>query len=159
MSNKVFDYVIFSSAIVIMGIGLFLERAGVFLYLGYMVVGLTGTILALLFLFWGMRFLKSRRWARFYLAILISLSLTLAGWTLGNFDSSPRKHFYLAATQIKPEDSMDSVRKKMAQYESWQGQQDHESFRFSSGPGTSDVVIVHYDVKTGKVIDVNLSLD
>jgi hypothetical protein len=158
MSNKAFDYLILCSGILILGVGLFLERAGLFLYTGYTVVGVVGTIIALRFLLWGMRFLKSRRSALFCSAALISLSLMLGAWSLIFLDSSPRKHFYLAATRIKRGDSIDTVREKMAQYESWQAQKDYESFGFNAA-GTSDVFIVHYDVKTEKVIDLKLSLD
>jgi hypothetical protein len=162
MNNKVVevvDYLIFGSGIGILGVVLFLERAGLFLYFGYVLVRVIGTILAISFFLWGMRFLKSHRLALFYSAVLISFALVFASWSLSMFDSSPRKHFYLAATQIKPGDSIDSVRKRMAQYQSWHGQQDRESFGFYNRPGISDVLVVHYDIGTGTVIDANLSLD
>ena len=158
MSNKALDSLILCSGILILAVGLFLERAGLFLYTGYIVVGAVGTVIALRFLLWGMRFLRPRRSALFYSAALISLSLMLGAWSLSFLDSSPRKHFYLAATRIKRGDSIETVRKQMAQYDSWQAQKDHQSFAFYA-PGTSDVLIVHYDVKTGKVIDLSLSLD
>jgi hypothetical protein len=158
MSNKHSDYVIVSSGILALGVGLFLERAGLFLYTGYIVVGVAGTIIGFRFLLWAGRFLKSGRLALFYSAALISVSLILGAWGVGFVDSSPRKHFYLAARSIKRGESIDTVRRRMAQYESWQGQQDYESFAFHAR-GTSDVLIVHYDGKTGKVSDLELSLD
>src|SRR5260370_19159004 len=159
VSNKPFDYLIVCSGILILGFGLFPERGGLFLYTGYAVVGTAGTIFALLFLWWSVRFLISRKWALFYSAALISLALLLEGWSVSFLDSNPRKHFYLVATGIKRGDSIDIVRNKMAHYESWQGQNDRESFGLASGLGTFDVLIVQYDVKSGKVVDLKLSLD
>ena len=158
MSKKRSDYLIFGCGVLALGLGLFLERAGLFLYTGYIVVGLTGTIIAFRFLLWAVRFLKSGRLALFYSAALISVSVILGAWSVGFVDSSPRKHFYLAARSIKRGEPIDTVWRRMAQYESWQGQQDYESFAFNA-PGTSDVLIVHYDGKTGKVIDLKMSLD
>jgi hypothetical protein len=142
----------------ILGLGVFLERAGLFLYTGYVVVGVAGTTIGLRLFVWGMRFLTSRRLTLFYSTALISLSMIFGAWSLSFLDSGPRKHFYLAATRVKRGDSLDAVRRKMAQYDSWQGQKDYESFAFYA-PGTSDVLRVHYDVNTGKVIDFKLSLD
>jgi hypothetical protein len=159
MSDRPFDYLILCCEILTLGVGLFLERGGLFLYTGYTVVEVAGTIIALRFLLWGIRFLRSRRSALFYSVALISLSLMLGAWSLSFLDSSPRKHFYLAATRIKRGDAIDTVRKRMAHYDSWQPQNDYESFGFYEPPGTSDVLIVHYDVKTGKVVDLKLSLD
>ena len=153
MSNMRSDYLIFGCGVLALGLGLFLERTGLFLYTGYIVVGLTGTLIAFRFLLWAVRFLKSGRLAR-----LISVSVILGAWSVGFVDSSPRKHFYLAARSIKRGEPIDTVRRRMAQYESWQGQQDYESFAFNA-PGTSDVLIVHYDGKTDKVIDLKMSLD
>jgi hypothetical protein len=156
--NRACDYLIICSGILMLGLGLLLERAGLFLYTGYIVVGVIGTVIAFRFLFWGLSFLKTRRVALFYLAALISASIMFGGWSLRVLDSSPRKHFYLAATGVKRGDSIDVVRERMAHYETWQGQKDYESFAFNA-PGTSDVLIVHYDASSRKVIDLHLSLD
>jgi hypothetical protein len=158
VSPNTLDYVIVGGGIVLLASGFLLERKGVFLYLGYTQVGV-GSILAIGFLIRGILSIKSQGRAAFYFGLAISFILALSAWGVGSLDSSPRKHFYLLATRIQSGESMDTVRKRMAQYESWQKQEGYESFGFVSGPGTSDVVIVHYDGHTGKVLDADLSLD
>jgi len=56
MENKYIDYLILVTGILILGVVPFLERAGLFLYLGYTVVRVLGTILALSFFRWGLHF-------------------------------------------------------------------------------------------------------
>jgi hypothetical protein len=148
-----------TSFLCLLGWGFFLERRGVFLYLGYTQVGIVGSFIAMAFFFSGVHLLRSRRILACYLCVALSVGVIVAAWTVGSLHSSPRKQFYLSAIQIQPGESIEAVRSRMARYESWQKQEGYLSFGFASTPGIFDVVIVHYDSKTGKVLDYDLSLD
>jgi hypothetical protein len=147
------------SGLALLSVGFAFERSGTFLYFGYGLVQVFGACIALVFGAWGTSLYRSRKRGPSIAAALASVILLAAAWSVRNFNSGPRKQFYLRANQIKAGDSLDLVAHKMSQYPSWSAGTGYISFQFASRPGISDVVVVHYDPKTRKVFDSDLSLD
>ena len=135
-----------------------LERGGVWLYLGYTLERVMVVFLGLTFLLWGVILLRKHNNLEFALGVLVGTSLLMSAWMLGHVVSSPRKRFYLLAEQVRAGDSIEHVKRELTGYDNWSGDQDHISFRFSQAD-TMDVLMVHYDPSTGKVLDTDLSLD
>jgi len=145
--------------IAVLGLGCFLEIRGVFLYSGYGVIKVVATVIATGLAAWAAWLFKRRRGAAGCFALLVSVVMLGLGWTSAMLPTSPRKRFYILAEQIAPGDNVEHVKARLAGYHSWTPQEGYVSFDFADGPGTSDVISVHYDPKTLTVLDTSLSLD
>jgi len=153
------SFVMFTSGSVVLLCGLLLERAGFFLYARYAVTTIGGFVLAGSLLVWAIMLFRSNRLGPAVMGVVVATVLIVTSRTVRGFDSSPRKKFYLLATEIKSGDSMQEISKTMQQYRSWSAGPGHVSFQFASGSGTAEVVIVNFNPQTGVVKDATLSLD
>jgi hypothetical protein len=140
-------------------IACFLELSGVFLYLGYGFVRAGSTVVALVFLAWSVALWRRQSRGGFGCGLLVCIMLVALGWTVGSLVTSSRKQFYILAEQVRPGVAVMEVRTKMSAYRSWSSEEGYLSFDFTSGPGTTDVLVVHFDPKSSRVLDADLSLD
>jgi hypothetical protein len=153
------QYTILFVGIAAILIACFLELSGVFLYFGYGVVRAGSTVLALVFLAWGVALWKRQSRGGFGCGLFVCIMFVALGWTVGTLVTSSRKRFYILAEQVRPGVSVTEVKAKMSAYRSWSTEEGYLSFGFASGPGTSDVLVVHFDPNSSKVLDADLSLD
>jgi hypothetical protein len=153
------DYLACGTGVVILGVLYFLDVENLFLYTGYAFVKALGCFLAVVFSIWGLVLVRRRKLGPGAAAVLISIAFLVSGWSLRAFPATPRKQFCLLAEAIKPNDTMDSVKARLAGYNSWSRQEGYISFNFASGPRTTDVVVIHYDPNTSRVLSSDLSLD
>ena len=153
------QYTILFVGIAVIFIASFLELNGVFLYFGYGLVRASSTVVALGFLAWSVALWRRQSRGGFGCGLFVCIMLIALGWTVGSLVTSSRKQFYILAEQVRPGVSVMEVRTKMSAYRSWSSREGYLSFDFASGPGTNDVLVVHFDPKSSRVLDADLSLD
>ena len=153
------QYTILFVGIAVIFLACFLELNGVFLYIGYGFVRASATLLAVVFLAWSVALWRRQSRSGFGCGLFICVMLFALGWMVGSLVTSSRKQFFILAEQVRPGDSIMEVRTKMSAYHSWSNEEGHVSFDFASGPGTDDVLVVHFDPKSSRVLDADLSLD
>jgi hypothetical protein len=153
------DYLACGIGILILGFSYFLDAQSAFLYSGYAFIKALGCVMAVVFLTYAFVLVRRQRLGPAAATLLLSVAFLISGWILGTIATTPRKRFYLLAERIRPNDTLNSVRAKLSGYSSWSRQEGYISFSFASGPGTSDVVVIHYDPKTAEVLSSDLSLD
>jgi len=153
------DYISLAIGVVILAVACLAELEGVFLYSGYSIVKAMALVLAGVFSMIAARLIATRKvWPGLATLVFAGAFLVL-GLVLGTLATTPRKRFYILAEQIKPNDTMESVRAKLSGYDSWSQKEGSVSFNFASGPRTTDVVVIQYDPKTSRVLSADLSLD
>ena len=146
------------TGLAVLAMACLLERGGFFLYFSYTLLKTFAGLSAGLFIWWGVLRFRNRQRFGAIVSFLLSAIFLILGWTIEGAVTSPRKQFYLLADRVKPGDSLNSVEDSLSHYRHWSTQEGHITFQFVS-PGTADVLIVHYDPKTLRVLDTNLSLD
>jgi hypothetical protein len=139
--------------------GYVLERGGMFLYSGYTVVRTGAVLAALAVILWGFLISRGERWTPMLLGVVVGCFVLALGWQLGSARTSARKAFYLDAVRVKEGMPFKQAQQIMAAYRPFSVEPGHESFCYRSGPQTEDVLVVHYDPATMKVVKAELSLD
>jgi hypothetical protein len=147
------------AGLVIVGCEYLLEKAGVFLYVGYTVARSGAIVAAVVMVALAIIVSRGERRAPVVLGILIAMLIGASGWYLESVRSSPRKEFYLAAIRIKTGMTEHDARSIMAPYRLFVVADGEESFRFRSSLDTEDALIIRYDPATKKIISTELSLD
>jgi hypothetical protein len=147
------------AGLVLLAGGYLLERGGVFLYTGYVLVRIAAALAALGFLVWALLHPGRREASRWLVAVIIGCVLVLLAWRLESYATSPRKVFYLTALKVKEGMLFSDVEKQMAPYRLFSVEPGHASFAFRGSAQTEDVLVVRYDVKTTKILEAHLSLD
>lgn len=89
-------------------------------------------------------------------AILVAAILILPG-----VETSPRKGFYLAWKSLRPGMAIDEVKAKLRRFDQSPHFRDPctYSFGFVSAPRTTDVIVVHCDPTTNRVVATDYSPD
>jgi len=139
--------------------GYLLERGGVFLYTGYLLVRILAILAALGLGLWTLLLWKGRGIAPSLVAAGTCCILVLLAWHLESHVTSPRKGFYLASSKVKEGMLFSDAERLMAPYRIFSVAPGHASFAFRSSAQTEDVLVVHYDPETARVTTADLSLD
>jgi hypothetical protein len=139
--------------------GYCLERADVFLYMGYTLARGGAIVAALAVVGFAIIVSRGERKAPVLLGIVVAVLIGASGWRLESVRSSPRKGFYLAAIRIKAGMTEHEARSVMAAYRLAGIGEGEESFRFRSAAATEDALIVRYDPVTTRITGTELDLD
>ena len=164
MMTKAQNLLLFFTALAAVVVLCAMEVAGLLLAIGYSVVSAVCVLLALYLAVPGISTkYEGKRPPYALITLPLCAVLLILGLTIGSISSSPRNHFYLLSKTIIKNQSLDSVKAQFAGYESWTSPEPdtqccHLTFRYTK-PSTMDVVVIHYDPNTNRVLDASYSSD
>jgi hypothetical protein len=140
-------------------LGCALELSGLSIELGYKLIGVLFTALALTVLFAGWRGTRMGHSASARFGIGFCVLLVALGWGMQWLNTSPRKHFYLLARETRPGESIETVEARFRGYRCWSSEAGYISFSTTPNLDINDVVVVSYDTNSRRVIRAEFSPD
>lgn len=151
-------------AVVIAGVALLAlaavgEFSDAFLYAGYVTVRIVASSCAAVLFVWAFILSKGRDPAPLVAALSIDVVVVIVAYALPRLATTARKEFFVKASEVRQGMRCQDASVLLRSYERWSYEPDYVTFAYQSRPGTVDVVVIHCDVKTSRIIDADVSLD
>jgi hypothetical protein len=147
------------SALAVLGVMLFLDGQGTFIYFTYV----PAYVLVLVCVGIGILAAGKKRVRQpdVLLFAIATVVLVVGVLALPRLETSRRKGFFLVSTSLRPGMTIEDVRARLARFDQspYSRAPSTYTFGYASAPGTTDVVVVRYDPTTHRIVSAEYSPD